>query len=65
MTMTMLKLTENLEVVDLDSSSKVAVGAFVKLDDQRFKFIRKPFTAAITDVKMQEQLDWIKYELEG
>lgn len=63
--MTMLKLTENLDVIDLDSSSKLPVGAFVKVGEREFKFIRKPFTAAITDVKMQEQLDWIKYELEG
>ena len=63
--MTMLKLTENLDVIDLDSSSKIAVGRFVRDDNHRFKFVRKPFTAAIQDVTMQEQLDWIKYELEG
>lgn len=63
--MTMLKLTENLDVIDLDSSSKTPIGHFTKASDTSFKFVRKPFTAAIQDVTMQEQLDWIKYELEG
>ena len=63
--MTMLKLAENLEVIDLDSSSKLPVGHFVRDDEHSFKFVRKPFTAAIQDVSAQEQLCWIQKELEG
>uniref|UniRef100_A0AB39AJQ7 Uncharacterized protein n=1 Tax=Vibrio phage P018-4 TaxID=3229728 RepID=A0AB39AJQ7_9CAUD len=63
--MAILKLTENLEVIDLDSSSKLPVGHFTKESDTSFKFVRKPFTAAIQDVSAQEQLCWIQRELEG
>lgn len=63
--MTMLKLSENLEVIDLDSSSKLPIGYFSKTSDEVFKFVRKPFTAAIQDVSAQEQLCWIQRELEG
>lgn len=63
--MTMLKLSENLEVIDLDSSSKAPIGRFTKVSDTSFKFVRKPFTAAIQDVSAQEQLCWIQRELEG
>lgn len=63
--MTMLKLSENLEVIDLDSSSKTPIGRFTKTSGTSFKFVRKPFTAAIQDVSAQEQLCWIQRELEG
>lgn len=63
--MTMLKLTENLDVIDLDSSSKTPIGRFTKSSDTSFKFVRKPFTVAIQDVTMQEQLCWIQRELEA
>lgn len=63
--MTTLKLTEDLSVIDLDSSSKLPVGRFVKTGDTLFKFRRTPFTAVIQDVTMQEQLCWIQKELEG
>lgn len=62
--MTMLKLSENLDVIDLDSSSKTPIGRFTKASDTSFKFVRKPFTAAIQDVSTQEQLCWIQRELE-
>ncbi len=61
--MTLLKLTENLSVIDLDSSSSNPLGRFVKKDDVTYVFEKTPHTEAITDVETQIQIEWISYNL--